>query len=78
MTTLPAHPNRDEVLRFLAASASYGNLGLFVGTGFWKAVLNEERSEIALSWGPLLDKAAEKLGVKYESIIRSNDCRVHR
>jgi hypothetical protein len=65
---LPASPNRDEVLRFLAASVSYGNLGLFVGAGFSKAVLNEGWNEIALSWGPLLEKTAEKLGVKYESI----------
>ena len=30
-------PTRGEVMRFLAESSIYGNLGLFIGAGFSKA-----------------------------------------
>jgi hypothetical protein len=66
---LSKEPSREEVLTFLAHATSYGNLGLFIGAGFSKAVLNEaSEDEIALSWGDLLKKAAKKMGVKYESV----------
>lgn len=59
------------MLKFLASSASYGNLGLFIGAGFCKAVLNETADdEIALSWGELLEKAAKRLHVDYASIAK--------
>lgn len=61
-------PNRDEVLEFLPHSATYGNLGAFVGAGFSKAVLNDEFDDIALSWGELLEKVSEELGVEYDDI----------
>ena len=32
---------RDEAYRFLAEAAIYGNLGLFIGEGFSKAILNK-------------------------------------
>jgi hypothetical protein len=59
---------REDVLRFISKSASYGNLGLFIGTGFSKAVLNDNDSQIALSWGELLEQVSEKLEIDYESI----------
>jgi hypothetical protein len=66
---LSEEPTRKEVLTFVASSASYGNLGLFVGAGFSKAVLNETLTDkIALSWGELLKKAAKKMHVDYASI----------
>jgi len=46
---IPEVPTRTEVLTFISKSASYGNLGLFVGAGFSKAVLNDPM-KIALSW----------------------------
>jgi hypothetical protein len=63
---LSATPSRTDLLTFLSDSASYGNLGLLVGAGFSKAVLNDSPDdEIALSWGELLSRAATKIGVDY-------------
>lgn len=68
MSKLKDKPTRKEVLRFISKSASYGNLGLFIGSGFSKAVLNDEFDQIALSWKELLQKASEELEIKYDSI----------
>jgi hypothetical protein len=71
LNRLPSEPTREDVLTFVAKSASYGNLGLFIGAGFSKAVLNETADdEIALSWGELLERAAKKMHVDYESIAK--------
>jgi hypothetical protein len=68
---LPEEPTREDVLTFVARSASYGNLGLFIGAGFSKAVLNETPDdEIALSWGELLEKVAKRMHVDYASIAK--------
>jgi hypothetical protein len=86
MLQLPESPTRQEVLKFISESASYGNLGAFIGAGFSKAVLNNELNEIALSWGALLEKASNKLGVDYDKIwktgvgypeIASSVCKLH-
>ena len=87
MFTLPSLPTRNDVLKFLSRSASYGNLGAFIGAGFSKAVLNDDlEEEIALSWGALLEKASKKLSVDYKEIgkegigypdIASAICKVH-
>ncbi len=66
---VPERPTRDEVLSFLAQSSSYGNLGLFVGAGFSKAVLNDT-APIALSWGELLELAARRMKVEYDSLSK--------
>ncbi len=58
---------RDEVLKIISSAASYGNLGLFVGAGSCKAVLNDEE-DVALSWAQLLEKASEQLEVNYYAI----------
>ena len=68
MTRLRNPTTRGEVFQFISHAASYGNLGLFVGAGLSKAVLNEH-SEIALSWGRLLEGASEKLGIPYSSVV---------
>ena len=71
MLKLSKAPSRDEVFTFLAQATGYGNLGLFIGAGFSKAVLNEpSEDEIALSWGDLLEKAAKKMDVKYGSVSK--------
>ena len=71
---------------FISDSASYGNLGAFIGAGFSKAVLNDDANEIALSWGDLLEKASESIGVDYDKIwktgvgypeIASSICKLH-
>lgn len=73
-------------MRFISDSASYGNLGAFIGAGFSKAVLNDEFNEIALSWDELLEKASSKLDVDYTAIwktgvgfpeIASSICKIH-
>ncbi len=46
----------------------YGNLGLFIGAGFSKAVMNNDFDQIALSWDQLLEKASEKLDIDYGDI----------
>lgn len=61
-------PERNEILEFLSHSATYGNLGAFIGAGFSKAVLNDDFNDIALSWGELLEKVSEELGVDYGGI----------
>lgn len=86
MHRLPDNPSNRQVFEFISDSASYGNLGAFIGAGFSKAVLNDEFENIALSWGELLEKASEKLNVNYEAIsqtagsypeIASSICSVH-
>jgi hypothetical protein len=84
---IPEVPTRTEVLTFISKSASYGNLGLFVGAGFSKAVLNDPmRMKIALSWGELLEQSAKNLKVDYDKIdkvgvgypdIASAICKAH-
>ena len=64
--SLSADPTRNEVLTFISKSASYGNLGAFIGVGFSKAVLNDGYPGIALSWGDLLEQASANLHVNYE------------
>ena len=68
MNKLPDNPSRAEVLAFISKSASYGNLGTFIGAGFSKAVLNDGFNDIALSWGELLAAVAKSLGVDYNEI----------
>lgn len=65
-TTLTDSPSRSEVLEFLFDSSSYGNLGLFIGAGFSKAVFASEEEEVALSWGDLLVKASKNMGVELQ------------
>ncbi|HUW27969.1 MAG TPA: SIR2 family protein [Sulfuriferula sp.] len=86
MFRLPENPTRKEVLAFISESASYGNLGAFLGAGFSKAVLNDKVNEIALSWGELLEQAAIKMKVDYDAIwktgvgypdIASAVCKLH-
>lgn len=68
MHKLPAAPSRNEVLTFISESASYGNLGAFIGAGFSKAVLNDDSHKIALSWGELLERASKQMGIDYAAI----------
>ncbi|MDR0480803.1 MAG: SIR2 family protein, partial [Gallionellaceae bacterium] len=60
--------SREKVLRLISQSASYGNLGAFIGAGFSKAVMNSDFDCIALSWGELLKKVADSLDIDYENI----------
>ncbi|EJU8778370.1 SIR2 family protein [Vibrio parahaemolyticus] len=68
MNKLNKNFDREEVLRFISQSSSYGNLGAFIGAGFSKAVLNDGFNDIALSWGELLEQVATDLGINYDTI----------
>jgi len=57
-------PSREEVLHQLAEASLLGGLGLFVGTGFSIAA-TEGSASPALSWGPLLERAAEELELAF-------------
>ena len=68
MLELDEHPSREEAIKFLSESSMFGNLGLFIGAGFSKAVMNSGLDQIALSWDQLLEKASGKLEVDYAEI----------
>lgn len=70
MTTLDDNPDKQSVLRFISEASNYGNLGVFVGAGFSKAVLNHGVEDIALSWGQILEKACDRLEVPYDEISK--------
>jgi len=63
-------PSRQDALEFLFESSSYGNLGLFIGAGFSKAIFADEEEDLALSWGELLEKASKKMGMKLDEFKR--------
>lgn len=65
-STLGDWPSRSEVLEFLFESSTYGNLGLFIGAGFSKAVFASEEEEVALSWGDLLAKVSDNMRIGLE------------
>ncbi len=61
---------RDEVLKFLSSAVLFGNLGLFIGAGFSKAVLDDELKMGALSWAELIEATSKKLGIDYSNIYK--------
>lgn len=60
------HNSKLEILHSIAESAIDGNLGLLIGSGFSKAVINP--SNVALSWDELLIKAANIYGIDAKNI----------
>ncbi|EGQ8028850.1 SIR2 family NAD-dependent protein deacylase [Vibrio vulnificus] len=77
---------KKKILRTLSESSDFGNLGMFVGAGFSKAVLNSGIRNIALSWGELLEKAAGRMSIKYDELnidgigypeVASKICELH-
>ncbi|MBN2529093.1 MAG: SIR2 family protein [Deltaproteobacteria bacterium] len=68
MIKLSNPTNKNEVFRFISESISFGNLGLFIGAGFSKAVMDEGGFSVALSWNELLEKSSAELDIDYNSI----------
>ncbi|MGL1931374.1 MAG: SIR2 family protein [Desulfotalea sp.] len=68
MKIIPEKIPKKKLLTILSKSSNFGNLGMFVGAGFSKAVLNSEHNDIALSWGDLLEKASRNMSIKYNEI----------
>jgi hypothetical protein len=66
--TINSFANRQDVYKFISSAASYGNLGLFIGTGFSKAVLNDDKNQIALSWRELLERVSYSLDIDYKAL----------
>lgn len=62
MYSLRSVATREEVIHYIASSSIYGNLCLFVGAGFSKELVGNE----ALSWGQLLEKAADLLEIEFD------------
>jgi hypothetical protein len=60
---LPECPTRAEVFEFLFRSSQYGNLGLFIGAGFSRAVFSSDEQSPVLSWGPLLSACSKRMGI---------------
>ena len=66
---LPIQPTREQTFRFLFRSSDFGNLGLFIGAGFSKAVFLSDEENVALSWGDLLKECAKTMKVDLDSCI---------
>lgn len=62
--------SRENVLEKLSDSIFYGNLGMFIGAGFSKAVINGEDTNRALSWGELIKDACDDLNIDYSKIAQ--------
>lgn len=56
--------NREDVFEKLFNSYNYGNLGMFIGAGFSKAI-TEDRIQSALSWFELIKSVSEKLELEF-------------
>ncbi|WP_434306142.1 hypothetical protein [Clostridium botulinum] len=56
--------NKEIVFEKLFNSYNYGNLGLFIGAGFSKAVI-KSRTKPALNWFELIKSASEKLELDF-------------
>lgn len=50
----------EEIYKKVFEAYTYGNLGLFIGAGMSKAIMNEEGKK-ALNWFELIDACSEKL-----------------
>ena len=64
MTDLPIPSTREEAFLWIAASALFGHLGLFVGTGFSRAA----SADIAPSFEGLLQVLATRLDLSKDFV----------
>ena len=61
----------NDVYEKIAEASIYGNLGMFAGAGFSKAVLKGSDFE-ALDWGELLKASCENLNVDPAKVLKKN------
>lgn len=54
---------RAEILSLISSASLSGNLGLFIGSGFTKAALQNSLEYRAYTWKELLEKCCEEMGV---------------
>lgn len=57
--------SNDEVYNLISKAAYFGNLGLFVGTGFVLSVLQEHPSYTGYSWNQLLMRVCKELSIEH-------------
>lgn len=62
-------PSREDVFKKIAGSSLFGDLGLFIGGGFSKSVMNKKET-IALSWGDLIYKSLFDLKIDITEVHR--------
>lgn len=60
---------REHAINLISKSSVYGNLGLFIGAGMSMAILNDEWTEVALSWKQLIYKCAEEFKINLKEDI---------
>lgn len=60
---------REDAINLISKSSVYGNLGLFIGAGMSMAILNDEWTEVALSWKQLIYKCAEEFKINLKEDI---------
>ncbi len=56
--------NRDIVFEKIFNSYNYGNLGMFIGAGFSKSIMESE-SQQALGWFDLIKSTSKKLDIEF-------------
>lgn len=60
---------REDVIKIIAKSSIYGNLGLFIGAGMSKAILDDDWiGPTALSWKELIYKCAEAFEIDFDKV----------
>ena len=64
--------SRTEVFKLIAKSSIYGNLGLFIGAGMSMSILNDDWTEVALSWKQLIYKCAEEFNINLKEDIKTD------
>ncbi len=66
----PPLPDRQQLLGSIAEASLNGNLGLFVGAGFSKGVLQYHQPVPALGWGELLESICGEFGLTYNDFAK--------
>lgn len=61
--------SKEDAINLISKSSVYGNLGLFIGAGMSMAILNDEGTEVGLSWKQLIYKCAEEFNINLKEDI---------
>lgn len=62
----------NQAFGYISESSIYGNLGLFIGAGMSKAIINTTSNTIALSWKELIYKCAEGFDINITTDINTD------
>ena len=66
--------SREELFQTIGNASKLGMLGLFIGTGFSKAVLSGSNRYTAYKWKELLETACKETGVDFKQIDSECSC----